>query len=166
MRETPVTLRRAVADEAEVLSELALRSKAHWGYDADFIEACREELTVGPEEIGLDRLTVAVEETTNRVLGFYGLSATTSDVAELSALFVEPDAMGTGVGRLLFDDARRVARDAGFRRLRIEADPFAADFYEHMGATVAGSTPSRSIANRELPLYLIDVGSGPDALDG
>jgi hypothetical protein len=30
------TLRFAKLEEASVLSDLALRSKGHWGYDADF----------------------------------------------------------------------------------------------------------------------------------
>lgn len=33
-----LVIRRARADEAGTLSELAFRSKAHWGYDDDFME--------------------------------------------------------------------------------------------------------------------------------
>ena len=44
-------LRRALPDEAANLSALALRSKALWGYDAAFMEACRSPLTVDPEAI-------------------------------------------------------------------------------------------------------------------
>jgi GNAT superfamily N-acetyltransferase len=139
------------------LSALAVRSKAHWGYDDAFIEACRRELTVRAADIGPHRLTVAVDETTTTILGFYGLVGTSDADAELSALFVEPEVMGTGVGRLLFDDAVQVAATAGFGRFRIEADPFAAPFYEHMGAVRTGSTASASIAGRELPLYVMDV---------
>ena len=108
------------------------------------------------------RLTVAVDVTRRRIVGFYGLSGTTSDDADLCALFVGPGAIGTGVGRLLFDDALHVAGQEGFARFRIEADPFAAAFYEHVGAIRTGAVASRSIAGRELPLYVMDVGrSGP-----
>ena len=31
-------------DEADCLTALCMRSKAHWGYDAAFMHACREEL--------------------------------------------------------------------------------------------------------------------------
>ena len=34
-----LSIREARPDEAELLSELAFRSKAHWGYDAEFLEA-------------------------------------------------------------------------------------------------------------------------------
>lgn len=148
-------LRPARAGEVDRLSALSVRAKAHWGYDEDFIEMCREELTVRPGHIETHRLTVAV--VAGRIVGFYGLSGTGSDDAELSELFVEPDHMGTGVGRRLFDHAVRVARDAGFTRLRIEADPFASSFYEHMGAALIGTTASGSIPGRELPLYTLVI---------
>jgi hypothetical protein len=45
-----VLIRPARPDECELLSELALRSKGCWGYDAEFLEACRAELTLVPED--------------------------------------------------------------------------------------------------------------------
>lgn len=152
-----VVLRPAAVTDVECLSELAVRAKAHWGYDEDFIEACREELRVRSGAIDTHRLTTAVDVTSGRIVGFYGLSGTSSDDAELSELFVEPDVMGTGVGRRLFDDAVRVAEDAGFTRLRIEADPFASSFYEHMGAARTGTTGAGSIPGRELPVYTLVI---------
>jgi len=38
-----LVLRPAVRAEADALSQLGLRSKAYWGYDEAFIEACRAE---------------------------------------------------------------------------------------------------------------------------
>lgn len=38
-------LRRARASDAAALSALALISKAHWGYDEAFMQACHDELT-------------------------------------------------------------------------------------------------------------------------
>jgi hypothetical protein len=54
-----VLIRPARATEAGILTDLALRSKAHWGYDAQFLEACRDELTVAANEVTLRRATVA-----------------------------------------------------------------------------------------------------------
>ena len=33
------------------MSDLALRSKAHWGYDASFLAACRVELSLRPTDV-------------------------------------------------------------------------------------------------------------------
>ena len=36
----PYTIRNARPQEAEWLSELAVRSKGYWGYSPEFLEAC------------------------------------------------------------------------------------------------------------------------------
>ena len=43
-------LRPARPDEADLLTELCLRSKAVWGYDDAFMRACRAELTLSPAD--------------------------------------------------------------------------------------------------------------------
>ena len=52
-------IRPASAGEAAALSALALRSKAHWGYDAAFLDACRAELTLRDDELASRRTLVA-----------------------------------------------------------------------------------------------------------
>ena len=49
-------IRSARVQEAKEISALAMRSKAYWGYSKEFMEACREELTVTPEHINSDHL--------------------------------------------------------------------------------------------------------------
>ncbi|GAA3138445.1 GNAT family N-acetyltransferase [Planomonospora alba] len=147
-------LRAARPDEAEALSALALRSKAHWGYDEAFLAACRDELALTPEQVTAARTTVA--ERDGRVLGFATLEGGPPR-GELGMLFVEPDAIGTGVGRLLFEHAVAAARGLGFTVLEIESDPHAEPFYLAMGAVRTGSVPSGSRAGRTLPLLEVAV---------
>ena len=151
-----VSLRPARGDEAGVLTELALRSKAYWGYDAEFIEACRAELTVKPEHIASGRVVVAVVD--GELAGFSTLVGK-PPVAEVEALFVEPDHIGAGVGigTTLFVALCDAARLAGFTRLLIEAEPYATGFYEHLGAVKIGDRLSGSIPGRTLPLLELDL---------
>lgn len=144
-----VAIRDADPGECERLSALAFASKAHWGYHDAFMEACRGELTVRPEDVA--RMAVRLAWHGN-IVGFYGM-----DDVELLWFFVDPSAMGSGVGRALFADACAVARGKGMRVLRIASDPNAAGFYERMGATRIGDTPSQSIPGRDLPVYEIAV---------
>ncbi|WP_239116313.1 GNAT family N-acetyltransferase [Planotetraspora phitsanulokensis] len=153
-----VLIRPARAEEADLLGDLALRSKGYWGYDRDFMEACRAELTFPPEQVRAQRISVA--ESAGRVLGFYSLAGEPPD-GELGNMWVEPDAIGGGVGRRLWHHAMRTARTAGFTNLRIDADPFAEGFYLAMGAERVGETPSGSIPGRVLPLLRIRVPSQP-----
>ncbi|MDX3327658.1 GNAT family N-acetyltransferase [Streptomyces sp. ME02-6979-3A] len=142
-------VREGRPEEAAALTALALRSKAHWGYDAAFMAVCRDELTVRPDEVTARRTAVA--ERDGRLLGFTMLDGSPPEGA-LGMMFVEPDAMGRGVGRLLFTRTAARARRLGFVRLTIDADPNAESFYTAMGAVRIGATPSGSVPGRELPL--------------
>lgn len=135
-----------------MLSELALRSKSHWGYDDDFLEACRAELTVTPED--LNRLTVRVAESDGGVVaGFYAIGGGDDLQTDVWFFFVDLRFIGRGVGRQLFDDLVRTARELGISALRIDSDPGAALFYERLGAVRVGDAPSNSIPGRTLPRY-------------
>ncbi|MEV8533584.1 GNAT family N-acetyltransferase [Streptomyces sp. NPDC051211] len=129
-------IRAARTAEAAALTELVLRSKAHWGYDAAFLAACAADLRIRPEDIAHRRVAVA-EDADGTVLGVASLEDG-PDGAVLGLLFVEPDAMGRGVGRELYRNAVRRARELGSPRLVIDADPQAAGFYRAMGAVRTG----------------------------
>ncbi|MDX2290823.1 MULTISPECIES: GNAT family N-acetyltransferase [Streptomyces] len=127
-------VREGRADEAETLSALVLRSKASWGYDAAFLAACAPELRIRAEEVAVRRIVVA-QDARGGVLGVASLEGE-PPTAALGLLFVEPAAIGRGVGRLLYREVVRRAAELGVGRLVIDADPHAAGFYRAMGAAV------------------------------
>ena len=143
-------IRPADPGEAEALSALALRSKGYWGYDDDFLAACAAELTVSPAQIGTELVAVCVDD--GALVGFY-VVAGEPPRAELAALFVEPEAIGRGYGRLLWHHAIATARAAGFESVGLDADPGAAPFYAAMGAERIGWSPSGSVPGRHLPRF-------------
>lgn len=143
-----VLCRPARPDEAAELTELALRSKGHWGYDEEFLAACRAGLTIAPADVVAQRVTVA--EIDGRVAGFYSIVGDPPVVA-LDMLFVDPPAIGRGIGRSLWWHAVEAATALGVTTLTVHADPFAEGFYLAMGAVRSGAVPSGSIPGRELP---------------
>jgi ribosomal protein S18 acetylase RimI-like enzyme len=149
-----VVLRSARDDEAGLLTELALRSKAYWGYSEEFLAACRAELMVTPRKLRSGRMVVA--EVSGQVRGFYSLDGQPPE-GELGNLWVEPSAIGTGLGRRLWQDAIQAAEAAGFTSLRVEAEPSAEGFYLAMGAQRVGGVPSGLIPGRTLPLLVVAV---------
>ncbi|WP_346094072.1 GNAT family N-acetyltransferase [Streptomyces olivaceiscleroticus] len=149
-----VLIRPALATEAETLSDLALRSKAHWGYGAAFLDACRDELTLGASEVA--RRRAAVADRGGHILGFTTLEEK-PPTGVLGMLFVEPHAMGQGIGRLLFEYTVATGRELGFTQLTIDADPNAEPFYRAMGAVRVGNAPSGSIAGRMLPQMVVTI---------
>jgi GNAT superfamily N-acetyltransferase len=147
-----IRLRSAEPGEAAALSALALRSKAVWGYDAAFLEACRAELTLEPDTIAAGGVTVA--ERGGRTVGLSRLAIEAGPggaTAEILLLFVEPGLLRGGVGRVLFEAMEREARRQGAARIAAGADPDAEGFYRRMGMTRTGSEPSGSIPGRLLP---------------
>lgn len=148
-------IRPARPDEADLLSDLAFRSKAHWGYSPEFMEACRDELRVAPSAIAAGRVFVLEDRGTP--VGVYSLEDLSDGEIELGHLFVEPARLRTGGGQRLVQHACRTARSLGFTRLVIQGDPNAGGFYLRCGAVRIGERESASIPGRTLPLFEIDL---------
>ena len=149
-----IELRPIREDELAVASALCLRSKAHWGYDDDFMRKCADELTLSSRDLANSEIVVAVSGP--RLLGVAQIT-TADDVCHLEKLFVAPEAMGQNVGRRLFEwaSARAIACDA--TKMIIEADPDAVPFYERMGCRESGTVASGSIPGRSLPRLVLPL---------
>jgi GNAT superfamily N-acetyltransferase len=151
------TVRLAKPEEAEALTALCMRSKAHWGYDAEFMRLSTLSLTVTPEAIETGRVLVA-EDKDGALLGVAAaMPMPKQGVYDLDRLFIEPSAIKTGVGRVLFLAAAELARKEGAKELLILADRNAGPFYERVGATYVGEAISDSIPGRMLPVYEFDL---------
>jgi GNAT superfamily N-acetyltransferase len=143
--------RRPRPDEAGAITELALRSKGHWGYDDAFMQALAEELTFTPADLERSTDHVEVLEADGRLVGVFRLRWRT-ELAYLMDLWVDPAAMGGGHGRRLFDRAAEVARGWGKGVMELESDPYAEPFYRHLGAERVGMSPVAQVPGRAVPL--------------
>jgi GNAT superfamily N-acetyltransferase len=150
----PLVLRRAIPDEAEALSALAIRSKTHWGYDAAFIAATRLDLDVSSDLIAQNACFVAMAE--DAIVGFY-----LREGCELTRLFVAPDRLNRGIGRSLMEHMASEAKRAGLSMLQITSDPDASGFYEACGARQIGTAPSPEIPGRNLPVLELRLSDTP-----
>lgn len=141
-------LRTPRLEELPELTELCLRSKAIWGYDESFIEACRPELTLTAADLGSPLVQVA--EDSGHPVGVAQILLD-GNMAYLEKLFVEPGHVRARIGEALLEWAATTARSCGAAALIIESDPDAVGFYRRMGAVDDGTAPSGSIAGRVLP---------------
>ncbi len=149
-------LRIAKVEDAEPLTALALRSKSYWGYDDAFMKAATAELTVTPERIETEEITVAVSGGT--IAGMVALRRSSEDrVLELEDMFVDPSHIGTGLGSLLMAHTEMRARKRGARRVEVNADPHAQGFYERCGYRLIGTCVSTSIPGRTLPRLALNL---------
>ncbi|MGE7387900.1 GNAT family N-acetyltransferase [Streptomyces sp. NPDC004126] len=126
-----ITIRRAVAQDAERLTSLIQQSGAYQGQYASIISGYR----LTPEYVARHRVFAAVD-TTGRTVGFYSL---TLDPPELDLAFVADEAQGLGVGRLLIGHMIGQAAEAGLTGVRVVSHPPAEPFYRRMGAERVGT---------------------------
>lgn len=148
------TIRRARPEEAPALRALAHRSKAHWPYTPEFLAVVEPMLQLEPDDVA--RHEVWLLELDEVVVGWHRVTAH-GERAELEDLWLEPDMIGTGLGRMLFEQAVTVAEGLGARRLEWDADPYAVGFYRAMGGEEIGSTRSAAEPGRMLPRMRLDL---------
>ena len=149
-----MNIRKATIDEAGYLSELSFRSKAYWGYSEAFMEACRKDSTILPEDILSSIIFVLEDEKV--IKGFIGLEIE-DDSCLLSNLFIDPNEIGKGYGRRLWQYMLEVAKELNAHSILIHSDPYAEDFYLAMGARRIGEIESTVFEGRKLPLLEIPI---------
>lgn len=155
--EFTIRLRPATVDEAELLSDLALRSKAYWGYSATFMDACANELRVEQDRLTSPLVRCTVAELEQDIAGYYLLEKRSLSEWELDAFFIDPLHIGQGIGRQLIEHAKLEATFLGASRILIQSDPNAAGFYRTSGGRLLNFRESDSIPGRYLPVFSIDV---------
>ena len=150
-------IRRAVATDAARLTEIAHAAKRHWGYPEAWIVGWRDQLTLTGTY--LSEQHVELVESGGKTAGFFALRKN-RDVTELDHLWIDPPFIGKGLGRRLLEHAAGICRAEGIRRVEIDADPYAEDFYLHIGARRSGKTPAPVDGDPEryLPRLTLDVG--------
>jgi GNAT superfamily N-acetyltransferase len=145
----------ATPDDAPLLTQIIRNGKAHWGYPAEWLEACKDELAISAEQIAAWHVRMAAVH--GKLVGFFALSLQDAEWW-LEHLWLVPERIGHGFGGKLFRCAIAAAVELGATRVRIEADPNAEGFYLHMGARRDGERISTAPgATRILPrfVYLI-----------
>jgi N-acetylglutamate synthase-like GNAT family acetyltransferase len=124
-----VSVRRAEPADLDRLREVAFAAKAHWGYDPDIVRRWADGLTLGPAS---ERWVAEVD---GAVVAWAALIPPEEGVCVLDDLWVEPEWIGQGIGRRLFEVAAGRARELGASSLGWEAEPNAVGFYEKVGGS-------------------------------
>ena len=149
-----IQIRRAMPEEAAVLTEIAHAAKRHWGYPENWIEHWKGDLTITRDFISNHEVYVAV--TDKEIAGCCALVVKDSQ-AELEHMWIRPQYMGAGYGKALFVHVMQRAATLKADAVELSADPNAEGFYKHMGATRIGEVRSEIEGQpRVLPRMTVD----------
>lgn len=134
-----VRLEPAELSDLARLSEIAFAAKAYWQYPAEWLEMWRPQLTISENDLASGTAVKLVAG--GGIRGFY-LLREDDERLWLEHLWVEPDGIGHGFGRQLFEHAMTAAKEIGHSSVHIESDPNAEGFYATMGASKIGESRS------------------------
>ena len=154
LRAKKMKIQKVHRTEAKKITELTMRSKNHWNYGAAQIAEWRDELTLTPEYI--DKEQVYKLEVSGRLVGFYAFHPENSEVIALNFLFVEPEYIGKGYGKILITDFLKRIEKLDYRKVTLDADPNTENFYKAIGFNVVGRRKS-AIKDRFLPIMEMDL---------
>ena len=138
----------AVVSDAEKLTQIALKSKAYWGYTKEQLESWADVLTITSDY--LSKNSAFVYKVEGKIVGFYIIEMLNMTTISLEFLFVLPDCIGKGIGHELILHAIENARNKKGYVLNTIADPNAESFYIKYGFQTIFKKES-SIPGRFLP---------------
>jgi ribosomal protein S18 acetylase RimI-like enzyme len=149
-----ITIRRADAAEADILTDIACRSEACWGYDSDFMEKFKAVYRVTGELITGSPTYVICEG--DKVVGFYNISTDGTETS-LEYLYISPESIGKGYGKALWKHMVYICREKGFKEIALVTSPQAKEFYIKMGAVFTGEVESLLKKGRMIPRLVYTV---------
>jgi mycothiol synthase len=139
--ETTTTIRSARPSERRSLETLQRRSSLDGPMYREQLAAHPDAIELPAEQIAAGLVRVAEQD--GVIVGFSVLLERSGDACALDGLFVEPERMRGGVGRLLVEDAKAIAWAHGAARIDVVANPQAVAFYDAVGFVPAGEAQTR-----------------------
>ena len=115
------------------------RSMSVWSRDAAYLAEAVELMSLGAEALERDEAWILEDE--GDAIGFYRISLA-GESAEIEEFHLEPDRIGQGFGRQMFEHAVGRAKARAVRRLEWSCNEYALGFYVAVGGQVTGSVPS------------------------
>ena len=146
-------IEKAVPDDHEVLTAVTKKSKAYWGYSETQIELWSEFLTVTKNYIETQSVFKAAVD--DKIAGYYSFYPE-DDYIKLDNLFVLPEYIGKGIGKMLLLDFLHRTKAAGANKIKLHSEPNSELFYAKYGFVKTGQIET-SIKDRYLPVMELDI---------
>ncbi|MCV9932073.1 GNAT family N-acetyltransferase [Flavobacterium sp. LS1R47] len=149
-----MTIKEANSYDHEILTEITKKSKAFWGYSGEQIEVWSEFLTVSKEYIETNPVYNLIVE--DKIIGYYSFFHESENTIKLDNLFVFPEFIGKGFGKVLLNDFLNRLKDIGVQKVVLNSEPNAEAFYTKFGFVKIGQIET-SIKDRFLPIMELNL---------
>jgi len=137
MCDPKIELRFATDHDIGTINELIKSSKSYWHYSPEYLSKSFAILQIDSKYLRENHCrTISVSDEISCFFAIKGFKNTW----ELEHLWVLPNVMRQGLGRLAFQESIGIVSRFGAKNLRILPDPGAKTFYQRMGAIYSGKT--------------------------
>ncbi|MBD3906563.1 GNAT family N-acetyltransferase [Chryseobacterium sp. Ch-15] len=140
---------KANSAEYKVLTDITKQSKAYLGYSNEQIESWSDLLTTTKDYIENHEVYQIIVN--NSIIGYYSYFIEENNHATLDNLFISPQYIGKGYGKILMNDFLDKMKESNIKTIILEADPNAEKFYESFNFIKTGQIET-SIKDRFLPI--------------
>jgi len=140
---------KANTHDYRVLTDITKKSKAYWGYSDEQMRKWSDLLTITEEYIQNNEVYKLIIN--QSIVAYYSYFEIEKNSVRLDNLFVSPENIGKGYGKLLMNDFILKIKKSEAQRILLDADPNAQKFYESFGFVKIGEIET-SIKDRFLPI--------------
>jgi ribosomal protein S18 acetylase RimI-like enzyme len=147
-------IKKAIPNDHKILTEITKKSKAYWGYSDKQIEIWSEFLTVTKEYIETKSVYNLIIE--DEIIGYYSFFHESENTIKLDNLFVLPEFIGKGFGKILMNDFISRLKFNDVKKIVLNSEPNAEEFYKKFGFVKVGQIET-SIKDRFLPVMELGI---------
>lgn len=145
---------KANPNDYEILTQITKLSKAYWGYSKEQILKWNDNLTISEVYIiNNNTFKLSFED---KIIGYYSYIIEKENDIKLDNLFILPECIGKGYGRFLIKDFLNRMKNQNFKKIILQSEPNAEEFYTKMGFKKIGAFET-SIKNRFMPIMEIKL---------
>lgn len=149
-----MTIKKANPNDHKILTEITKKSKAYWGYSDEQIKIWSEFLTVSKEYVETKSVYNLIVD--DKIIGYYSFFHESENTIKLDNLFVLPDFIGKGFGKILMNDFLVQIKNSDAQKVILNSEPNAEDFYIKFEFVKVGQMET-SIKDRYLPIMELKI---------
>ncbi|MBK9565172.1 MAG: GNAT family N-acetyltransferase [Saprospiraceae bacterium] len=145
---------KAEPNDNELLTTITKMSKAYWGFSDEILQEWEHLLTITKDYIEKNKVYKLLQN--DQIIGYYSYFSTDENTIKLDNIFILPEFIGKGFGKILMNDFLKNIKQLGINKVTLDSEPNAEKFYKTFGFETIGQLES-SIKDRYLPIMELQI---------